>query len=302
MPPESFDGPKMTPPDQSIIDELFAYTATEQTTAAIEAERRRLAALLQSNVATPLRLLLAQVNAYERSLNSNPAAHRAILTLSMLARQVLQQVHDLEVNLQPAILETLGLEQALDALVNQAMRAYGLQITLVLEPLPERLTPPLELALFRAAQDALERAIHQARASHVTIHLTHQNEQLIFNLADNGLVESDETLLKTTRQRLEQLGGTIKTGKSPEGDFEVTLIFTIKARTELTPRELEVLHLLAEGLSNKEIARRLSVTPRTVNFHLDNLYSKLGVNSRTEAVIWALRSGRLSQSSTNLFK
>jgi LuxR family maltose regulon positive regulatory protein len=52
----------------------------------------------------------------------------------------------------------------------------------------------------------------------------------------------------------------------------------------LTGRELEVLHLLAEGLSNKEIGDRLVVAPSTVKQHLKNIYSKLDVHSRTQAV------------------
>jgi LuxR family maltose regulon positive regulatory protein len=52
----------------------------------------------------------------------------------------------------------------------------------------------------------------------------------------------------------------------------------------LTERELEVLHLLAEGLSNKEIAGRLVVAPSTVKQHLKNIYGKLDVHSRTQAV------------------
>jgi LuxR family maltose regulon positive regulatory protein len=52
----------------------------------------------------------------------------------------------------------------------------------------------------------------------------------------------------------------------------------------LTERELEVLRLLAEGLSNKEIAERLIVAPSTVKQHLKNIYSKLDVHSRTQAV------------------
>jgi DNA-binding NarL/FixJ family response regulator len=59
----------------------------------------------------------------------------------------------------------------------------------------------------------------------------------------------------------------------------------------LTERELEVLHLLAEGLSNKEIARALSVTTRTVNFHVGNILRKLDVLSRVEAVVWAKDHG-----------
>jgi LuxR family maltose regulon positive regulatory protein len=52
----------------------------------------------------------------------------------------------------------------------------------------------------------------------------------------------------------------------------------------LTPRELEVLRLICEGLSNREIAERLTVTLNTVKKHTSNLYSKLGVRSRTQAI------------------
>jgi DNA-binding NarL/FixJ family response regulator len=59
-------------------------------------------------------------------------------------------------------------------------------------------------------------------------------------------------------------------------------------RQDLTGRELEVLRLVAEGLHNKEIARRLAISSRTVDRHCDNIYEKLGVASRTEAVVQAL--------------
>lgn len=60
---------------------------------------------------------------------------------------------------------------------------------------------------------------------------------------------------------------------------------------ELTPRELDVLRLLAQGLDNATIARRLCVTTRTVQNHVSVIYSKLGVTSRTEAALCAIRSG-----------
>jgi len=59
----------------------------------------------------------------------------------------------------------------------------------------------------------------------------------------------------------------------------------------LTERELEVLRLMAKGWSNKEIARELNITERTVKYHVGNIYSKLRVSSRTEAVMYALRRG-----------
>lgn len=59
----------------------------------------------------------------------------------------------------------------------------------------------------------------------------------------------------------------------------------------LTDREMEVLRLVATGASNKEIARRLSISVRTVQVHLGNIYGKLDVRSRTEAALYAIRCG-----------
>jgi DNA-binding NarL/FixJ family response regulator len=60
---------------------------------------------------------------------------------------------------------------------------------------------------------------------------------------------------------------------------------------ELTPRELEVLRLLVEGIPNKMIARRLGISDHTVKFHVGSVLSKLGAASRTEAVRLAARRG-----------
>jgi len=62
----------------------------------------------------------------------------------------------------------------------------------------------------------------------------------------------------------------------------------------LTPRELEVLQLVSEGLSNKLIARKLSISEHTVKFHVSSTYAKLGAASRTEAVSLAARRGLIS--------
>lgn len=60
------------------------------------------------------------------------------------------------------------------------------------------------------------------------------------------------------------------------------------ASARLTEREVAVLQLLAEGLHNKQVATRLGISARTVERHCDNIYVKLGVGSRTEAVVRAI--------------
>ncbi len=59
----------------------------------------------------------------------------------------------------------------------------------------------------------------------------------------------------------------------------------------LTPREIEVLNMIAEGLGNKVIARRLGISEHTVKFHVSSIFTKLNAKSRTEAVTLGARQG-----------
>jgi DNA-binding NarL/FixJ family response regulator len=61
----------------------------------------------------------------------------------------------------------------------------------------------------------------------------------------------------------------------------------------LTEREIELLRLVAEGMSNKAIAQRLSISENTAKYHIRNILQKLGVQNRTEAVTQAIRAGLL---------
>jgi DNA-binding NarL/FixJ family response regulator len=59
----------------------------------------------------------------------------------------------------------------------------------------------------------------------------------------------------------------------------------------MTPREVEILRLIGQGLTNKQIAYRLEISAKTVRNHMGNLYSKLGVGDRSQAVLYAVRKG-----------
>lgn len=68
----------------------------------------------------------------------------------------------------------------------------------------------------------------------------------------------------------------------------------VDALEQLTEREMEVLQLAARGLKNQEIAQELSLSVRTVQTHLSNIFGKMSVGSRTEAVLEALRRGLIN--------
>jgi two-component system, NarL family, response regulator LiaR len=73
-------------------------------------------------------------------------------------------------------------------------------------------------------------------------------------------------------------------------------VSTPESPEELTERETGVLRLLAQGQSNKQIARNLQIGEKTVKTHVSNILSKLGVQSRTQATLYAIRIGLVSAS------
>jgi DNA-binding CsgD family transcriptional regulator len=112
-------------------------------------------------------------------------------------------------------------------------------------------------------------------------------------LAESGQVEPALEALTTldglgagpaaaiVRRRLRELGVTRLPRRPQPG--------TLANPAGLTGRQLEILRLVAAGLSNAEIAQRLVVSPRTVDHHVSAILAKLGVPTRREAAIWAAR-------------
>jgi DNA-binding NarL/FixJ family response regulator len=82
-------------------------------------------------------------------------------------------------------------------------------------------------------------------------------------------------------------------GESPLSPKAAQALVTARGersdQPQLTPREDEVLSLLAEGLPNKLIARRLEISEKTVKAHLTSIFQRIGVTDRTQAALWAER-------------
>ena len=84
-------------------------------------------------------------------------------------------------------------------------------------------------------------------------------------------------------------------GESPLAPKAAQAVLAARAESrpaaDLTAREREVLELLAGGLANKQIARRLGIAEKTVKAHLTSVFQRIGVTDRTQAALWARRQG-----------
>ena len=104
------------------------------------------------------------------------------------------------------------------------------------------------------------------------------------------------TLTAAESSGLESDGILISRGVrlKPDPAYEVRLRPDTTYDEPLTPREIQVLELLAEGLPNKSIADRLGISDQTVKFHVASISGKLGAANRTDAVRRALRRGLIT--------
>ena len=141
----------------------------------------------------------------------------------------------------------------------------------------------------------------------VLVLTAHDDDQYVFSLLQVG---ASGYLLKTAPvSELVKAIRQVRDGESPLDPAiarKVVLRMSGKQQTplapeetkhnieELTARELEVLRLLAQGLSNNVIAQTLSISDRTVQAHLTNIFAKMHVTSRLEAVLIAIRRGWLT--------
>lgn len=86
----------------------------------------------------------------------------------------------------------------------------------------------------------------------------------------------------------------VSRGESPIHPKAARALLGVRAgspQVQLTSRETEVLTLVREGLANKQIARRLDISERTVKAHLTSAFARIGVADRTQAALWAERNG-----------
>lgn len=151
------------------------------------------------------------------------------------------------------------------------------------------------------------RKIRRASPSVQVLVLTaHDDDQYVFALLEAG---ASGYLLKTAPvSKLVAAIRQVEAGESPLSPSIARKIVVRMSNQEeesspageendvemLTSRELEVLQLLARGMSNRQIAEKLVISDRTVQAHLTNIFAKMGISSRLEAVLLGIRRGWLT--------
>ena len=201
--------------------EEMLRTLTHRVVQAQEAERARVALELHDNITQLLCAVLvrSQTLAGKIPASDKPAKQEAIKLRELLG-QTANQVERISRELRPSVLDELGLVAVLRETTTEFAARTGLSINLVCAPLTGRLPAETELALYRILQEALKNVERHARARHVTVQLTKQDDQVQVTIHDDGAGfdpdhhparknGKDGLGLLSMRERATYVGGTL---------------------------------------------------------------------------------------------
>ena len=104
------------------------------------------------------------------------------------------------------------------------------------------------------------------------------------------LKDADSAVLKQAIMTVNEGNEYIDYSMVPLLKEKIAQVKEQREEDKLTRREIEVLKLLAEGLFNKEIAYKLSISEKTVKNHVSNIFKKIGVSDRTQAAVYAIKN------------
>lgn len=165
---------------------MRSYTAA--VTQGQEAERARLARELHDDTAQALVGLIQRIKLIQRDLKRDPARAAGRLSeLEALATATWQDVRRFSEDLRPSYLEQLGLAPALTVLIEQTQPHGGPEVSLTVSGVEQRLSPALELAVFRIVQEGLNNVRRHAQAARAAVELTFTDDGLGLSIQDDGV-------------------------------------------------------------------------------------------------------------------
>ncbi|MHB1006805.1 MAG: HAMP domain-containing sensor histidine kinase [Chloroflexota bacterium] len=205
-----------------------------------EAERLRLSRELHDGTGQMLATALVHLKVLER-IEDRAAAHAKIAELREIIVQTLEECRRLSMDLRPAGLDDLGLPDALSWLARDFQASSGIAVTLNVEGMSERLARPIEVELYRIAQEMLSNVAKHARARRVDLHLAAQGDTATLTVADDGIGFDAQAALSrynrglgllSMRERTELLGGTFQLESTPGQGTRISI--AVPATLEVT--------------------------------------------------------------------
>jgi DNA-binding CsgD family transcriptional regulator len=265
---------------------------------AASAERVRVTAELVDMHSTTLETLLA---ALRSSSMDDVSARSTVTDMTAKALVALRTVSDRTTDLveEPVAQAFVRLQEDLRPLT----RFSGIEIQFIEPPLNGRALPGEVAHAARAVVRGLVLAMmEQPEVRRIRAQWDCDGDNLLINVRDdgNGALSSDEAIIGRLDRRVQALAGTMQMDVMQGWGADVSVTLPLDAPVgpkadmadwNLAPRELEILQHLAAGHRNRTIASALSISENTVKFHVRNVFKKLGVGSRTEAIAVAHSHG-----------
>jgi PAS domain S-box-containing protein len=216
-----------------LYDNLHYYL--QEITRAQEEERKRVARELHDSTAQNL---IAVMHVLENLLNDKSKVWEGqtadLWRIYDRIKDILQEVRRFSRDLRPSILDDLGLLPALEWLLEQIKTEYGLVIKLDVIETERRLSPEMELLLFRIVQESLMNVVKHARASRAEVEVRFEEKRVIVAVKDNGagfvppenisgLLHSGKLGLAGMQERVQLLGGIININSEPGKGTRITV-------------------------------------------------------------------------------
>jgi DNA-binding NarL/FixJ family response regulator len=242
----------------------------------------------------------------------SPLVRRSLLPLSSIAQAIHTPYHPLMSEQTTVRVLLVDDHDLLRRGIKTMLESEGLEVvgeaadgTGVLQQVEELLPDVVLIDVIMPNKDGIE-ATREMKDSFPNVGVVvlsgHDDQQFVFDALKAG---ASGYLLKTAE--LDEVVTTVRAVAAGEGRLDPVLAGKVLSEFQsyqkddvadvyqpLTPREREILNLMSEGLPNKTIANRLSISERTVTTHVANIYSKLHVNNRVSAIQEAMRRRILS--------
>lgn len=152
-----------------------------------EDERRRIARELHDEVGQALTAIKVELSLAERSLAKSGGPPALLDSAKAITDGALHSVRDLSQLLHPAVLDDLGLPEAVDGYVREFSKRYGIRVRLQLEGMALRLSPDVEVAAYRIIQEALTNVAKHAQATRCTVAVARRDDRCQILVEDDGL-------------------------------------------------------------------------------------------------------------------